>query len=238
MNSLFQSRKTLAPITGELQLNGVAVPYAVQRRPSRRRSIGYRVIPGTGVVMAAPLRVTVAECLDVLKRRAAWIVTHFNKPKPAAKTRLCTGATVPYLGEPLTLALAAAAVPLRREGNTLHGPRARLKPLLAAWYRQEAGGYFHARVAHWQAVTGLVGGKVRISTATRRWGSCSHRNTLAFSWRLMMMPPALIDYVIVHELCHVVEKNHGPRFWALVERFMPAYRQQRLLGGQAAFRRP
>ncbi|HPX82802.1 MAG TPA: M48 family metallopeptidase, partial [Syntrophales bacterium] len=68
---------------------------------------------------------------------------------------------------------------------------------------------------------------VRISEARSRWGSCSAANRLAFSWRLMIAPPAVIDYVVVHELAHLREKNHSPRFWALVGEICPDYRQRR-----------
>lgn len=70
---------------------------------------------------------------------------------------------------------------------------------------------------------------VKITAARTRFGSCSGKNSLCFSWRLMDYPEAAIDYVVVHELAHIAHKNHGPQFWALVERYMPDYRERRAM---------
>ena len=70
---------------------------------------------------------------------------------------------------------------------------------------------------------------IRITAARTRFGSCSAKNRLCFSWRLMDYPDAVIDYVVVHELAHIVHKNHGPRFWELVERYMPDYKRRRAM---------
>jgi predicted metal-dependent hydrolase len=80
------------------------------------------------------------------------------------------------------------------------------------------------------AETGRLGvsyRRVRIADQRTRWGSCSPGGTLSFSWRLALAPPQVLDYVVVHELCHLREANHGPRFWALVERLRPGYREPR-----------
>ena len=67
----------------------------------------------------------------------------------------------------------------------------------------------------------------RIAGQKTRWGSCSSNKTLSFNWKLMLAPPKVLDYVVVHEICHLREMNHSPRFWALVESLMPDYKQQR-----------
>ena len=85
------------------------------------------------------------------------------------------------------------------------------------------------KVAHYARKMGLKPAGVRITSARTRFGSCSAQNRLCFSWRLMDYPDAAVDYVVVHELAHIVHKNHGPRFWALVEQYMPDYRARRAL---------
>ena len=77
------------------------------------------------------------------------------------------------------------------------------------------------RVAHYAREYGLRYGKIRITSALTRWGSCSGRDNLSFPWRLIMAPPEMIDYVAVHELAHTIHKNHSARFWSLVESIMP-----------------
>lgn len=84
------------------------------------------------------------------------------------------------------------------------------------------------RVAHYAHEYELHYGQVRVTSALTRWGSCSGRNNLSFPWRLMMAPPEVIDYVVVHELAHTVHKNHSPRFWGLVESIMPEWRVHRM----------
>ena len=85
------------------------------------------------------------------------------------------------------------------------------------------------RVARYAERMGLRPTGIRITAARTRFGSCSAKNRLCFSWRLMDYPDAVIDYVVVHELAHIVHKNHGPRFWELVERYMPDYKRRRAM---------
>ena len=85
------------------------------------------------------------------------------------------------------------------------------------------------KVAYYAQRMGLQPTGMTITSARTRFGSCSPKNRLCFSWRLMDYPEAAIDYVVVHELAHIVHKNHGPQFWALVERYMPDYRARRAL---------
>ena len=93
----------------------------------------------------------------------------------------------------------------------------------------QAKEYLPARVAYWSAVMGLTPTGIRITSARTRFGSCSGKNSLCFSWRLMEYPEEAVDYVVVHELAHIVHKNHGPDFWALVGQYMPDYKRRRAL---------
>ena len=82
------------------------------------------------------------------------------------------------------------------------------------------------RIAAEEAVRlGVAYTRIRIADQRSRWGSCSSRGTLSFNWRLALAPPAVLDYVVVHEVCHLREPNHGPRFWTFVERLRPGYRE-------------
>lgn len=212
-------------------LAGVRVPYTLTRTPTRRRSIGFRVLPGEGVLFRAPLRATIKACETILHERQAWILKHFTKPKPPAKLSFKDGTVIPYLTETLTIRLTTAPKPsvTKRAGVfTVATPKAsQAAPLAKTWFRKQAALYFATRVPHWAKTMGLNHGPIRITDAKSRWGSCSHTNTLRFNWRLMLTPPSLIDYVIVHELAHIPHKNHGPHFWRLVEEHMPDYKSRR-----------
>ena len=85
------------------------------------------------------------------------------------------------------------------------------------------------KVAHYARLMGVQPTGLAITSARTRFGSCSGKNRICFSWRLMDYPEAAVDYVVVHELAHIVHKNHGPQFWALVGQYMPDYRARRAL---------
>lgn len=95
--------------------------------------------------------------------------------------------------------------------------------------RKDAKAYIPGRVALFADQMGLTPTAVKITSAKRRFGSCSGKNSLCFSCLLMRYPPEAIDYVVVHELAHIVHKNHGPAFYALIEQTMPDFRARRAL---------
>jgi hypothetical protein len=97
--------------------------------------------------------------------------------------------------------------------------------LFTAWYRRQARQVLEERVAVLAQRCGFGYRQVKITSAHTRWGSCSGSGTLSFPWRLVMAPPAVIDYVVVHELVHTVIKGHGADFWGQVQALVPEYRQ-------------
>ncbi|MBR3556084.1 MAG: M48 family metallopeptidase [Oscillospiraceae bacterium] len=110
---------------------------------------------------------------------------------------------------------AAAAAPRFTEAER-EALRARARPVL------------EARVAHFAPLVGVSWGKITIRTQRSRWGSCSVQGNLSFNALLLLAPPEVLDYVVIHELCHRKEMNHSPRFWAEVERLMPDWKARRL----------
>jgi predicted metal-dependent hydrolase len=108
-------------------------------------------------------------------------------------------------------------------------------------YRALARRIIPERVRYYSELTGLRPGKVRINNAKKRWGSCGARGSLNFPWRLVLTSPEVIDYVVVHELVHLVERNHSKRFWRRVEQILPDYRVRRKwlkLGGRSSVSPP
>ena len=96
---------------------------------------------------------------------------------------------------------------------------------LTLWLKRRARHVFERRIRYWENKTGLEKRKLALSNARGRWGSCSGKNNIRLNWRLVMAPLSVLDYVIVHELCHIQHKNHSPQFWQSVESFLPNYRQ-------------
>lgn len=118
---------------------------------------------------------------------------------------------------------------LERRRNA--APRSFLTPAqrnaLEARYRQAARDYFPARVAYYEPIIGVTHGAITIRDQKTRWGSCSAKGNLNFNWRLMLAPPRILDYVVVHELCHRKEMNHSKAFWNAVEMVLPDYKELR-----------
>ena len=101
--------------------------------------------------------------------------------------------------------------------------------------KAKAAAVLPGKVAYWSAVTGLKPTLIKITTARKRYGSCSGKNSLCFSCFLMNCPEEAIDLVVVHELCHIREKNHGPRFYALLSHYLPDYAERKKLLAPKAF---
>jgi len=100
-------------------------------------------------------------------------------------------------------------------------------PQREAELRKAAEAYLPKRTAEWAEIMKLSPASVRITGAKTRFGSCSAQNRICFSWRLMAYPEKAVDYVIVHELAHILQKNHSPRFYALIERYLPDWKERR-----------
>ena len=99
------------------------------------------------------------------------------------------------------------------------------KKALEKRYRQAAEEYIPARVAYYHQFTGGTYQRITIHAQKTRWGSCSGRGTLSFNWRLMLAPPRVLDYVVVHELCHLKHMDHSRNFWNAVAEVMPEYKE-------------
>jgi len=95
-------------------------------------------------------------------------------------------------------------------------------------YKRLAKSYIPKRVAFYSAKMGVQPASIKINSAMKRWGSCSSRKTLNFPWRLIMAEKDIVDYVVVHELAHLIEMNHSARFWAVVENILPDYRERQI----------
>lgn len=102
-------------------------------------------------------------------------------------------------------------------------------PEQAEHYRQMAREVLPVLVSRWSQTMGVCPAAVHITSARTRFGSCSGKNSISFSWRLMQYPPEAIEYVVVHELCHIRHHDHSAAFWAEVSRFLPDYRKRQSL---------
>lgn len=209
---------------------------------SRRRSIGF-VVADDGLRVTAPNWVTLEQIDDAVREKARWILAklrdwHARKEQLAmAHTRWQAGGELPYLGKRIVLGLGAerrqaclsgdADAPC--DGDTLwlalpvDADQARIRDAAQAWLQQRAGAWFGARLAHFLQLTGLRIRRWRLSSAATRWGSCTSDGNIMLNWRLIHFAPAIIDYVIAHELAHLREMNHSQDFWTEVGHILPGF---------------
>ncbi len=196
----------------------------------RRRSIGLTVTAEGRLVIAAPRGTPKGEITRVLARHRDWIEAKATERREAW-ARLQPGAAY-LLGRTYRLKAAAnGGPPVAVKGGEIRvrpgRPGASLWPHLRAWLAEQAEAQLNARVRQYAPRLGVKGRPVEVRAWKRRWGECHPDGRLRFNWRLIMLPPAVIDYVVVHELAHLMAPGHNPRFWEVVAAILPDYQARR-----------
>ncbi|SDE33654.1 M48 family metallopeptidase [Limimaricola pyoseonensis] len=212
---------------GEHVLPGNPPVRVALRRSDRARRLTLRVSHRDGrVTLTLPRRVPEREALAFLADREAWLRGHLDRVVPAQSVRL--GGTLPFLGREITLTPAALRRP-RLEGDALLMPDepARAAARAMAFLKSEARDRLSAAVDRHAARLGRPVGRLSFRDTRSRWGSCSARGDIMLSWRLVMAPPEIGDYVAAHEVAHLAEMNHSPAFWAVCARLFPEHRAAR-----------
>lgn len=196
-------------------------PYSLIRSPRRKRSLALQVQPDGTVQVQAPLRTSLKWIESFIASRADWI--RKRRDEMAQKTApldLTPETPVPLLGDRRPLAHFCP------ETDGVSDP-VQLKTALVLFYKKAARTHLPARMKEWAEKTGLHPSKITTGTARQRWGSCSEKNAIRLNWKLVLCEPDLVDYVIVHELAHILHKDHSARFWACVGGFLPDWKSRR-----------
>lgn len=216
-----------------LALSCAPLDYALVRRRGRR-GVGLKV-DAEGLTVSAPLSMPLARIEKVVRESESWVLGKIAiwRERRVPEQRWEEGASVPYLGQSLRLRLAAGArARVEQAGAELHVTARALdaegvrRPVVA-WYRRAALVHLAHRAFVLARLAGLAPPRVLLSSAQSRWGSCNSRREVRLAWRLVKAPPALIDYVVCHELAHLRHMDHSPAFWAEVARLCPDYRRLR-----------
>ncbi|WP_156901593.1 M48 family metallopeptidase [Azohydromonas australica] len=221
-----------------LRLPGGEVAHYALRRSSRR-SIGL-VVDAQGLRVAAPRAATLAQVEQALQAKAAWILRHLaaqqvqqERRREAQPPAWGAQALLPFLGAPLRLQAGAAAWRLDAADALLHVPlaeaatSAQWAAALRGWLQARALEVFRERCALHAPLMGVRPARLALSAARTRWGSASAAGVIRLNWRLVHLAPALIDYVVVHELAHLREMNHSAAFWAHVRAVLPDFASRR-----------
>ncbi|MBV8658622.1 MAG: M48 family metallopeptidase [Burkholderiales bacterium] len=208
------------------RIGGRDIPVLLRR--SARRSVGLLIRP-EGLTVTLPNRFPLHQLDGVLRDKAAWIIDKLDQVAQLPRAaQLMDGAEVPWLGEPRVLRIgqtrgAVTGDELRLTAHDAAGIPVALTKLM----RREARSFLAERLAQWASRMQLRYSEFKLSSAGTRWGSCSSAGVIRLNWRLMQAPLPVIDYVIIHELCHLVELNHSARFWALVAAVCPDWKVKR-----------
>jgi predicted metal-dependent hydrolase len=205
------------------------------RRSARARRFSLRVSALDGkVTLTLPPRAREAEAMAFARTQEDWLRAALTRISPGELVTM--GSEIPFEGNLLRLAPGSGRA-LRVEGNQLlvPGDPAQAGPRVAAWLKARARDRLAAASDHYAAQVGRKVTQVALRDTRSRWGSCSAEGRLMYSWRLILAPPRVLDYVAAHEVAHLVEMNHSPAFWAVVGRLFPGWQAQRAwLRGQGS----
>ncbi len=205
-----------------IDLDGRNVPVVVRRNRQARRII-LRIDPKTdGVKLTLPTYVAEAEGVQFLETQKGWLRRRLAKLQP--RVFLDHGAVLPFLGDDHTIVHEAGARRgvWRDDGCIfVSGQAEHVSRRVLDWLRKQAKTEFADRSLATAQRIGVRVGRVTVRDTTSRWGSCAQDGSLNYSWRLVMAPELVVDYIVAHEVAHIVERNHGPDFHALVDRLTP-----------------
>lgn len=200
---------------------------------TKRNSVSINIDKDATVTIRAPLYLTDHQLESVVIKKQAWIqrkLVELAKRPQLKNKQFIDGEGFWFLGKLYklkTVADQAQAVELKEELCVAKSALPKIKEVLMNWYRQEALIKLNERCAEYAKRIGVAPVSIKISNAQKRWGSCGPRGTINFNWRLIMAPLQIIDYIVVHELAHLIERNHSRRFWARVSTISPDYRQHK-----------
>jgi len=226
---------------GQVRYGSSTISYTVNRSGRRKKTVEITVDGHTGVLVAAPEGVPRADIDAIVRRRASWIL---RKASPAVMDpqprQFVSGESLPYLGRRVRMIVVEGdgsrplirfrhwsfevLTPLKLEGEAR---RDAIRRALIRWYKGRAQQRLEERVKRWSAVLGQHPTEVLIRDQRQRWASCAPDGTVRFNWRVIMAEPAMLDYVVVHELAHLTVKNHSADFWIRVASALPDYAVRR-----------
>ena len=194
---------------------------------SRRKTLSITVRSDGTVEVKAPLNCSQERIEKFLAEKSDWIEKYVTENKAKTEQYKFSG-TIPFMGKQLSVTEGDCFMFSSETGFTIPKGRSikECLPQLEYVYRKAVAEHIPKRVRYFSEIMGVSPSCVKISSAEKRWGSCSGRGTINFSWRLMAASPESIDYVVVHELAHLTELNHSPRFWKIVADTLPDYRER------------
>jgi len=201
---------------------------------SKRKTIGLQITNKASLIVRAPIFISSKYIKKLVEKKSGWIEKKqkdiLEKSKNFKEKEFIDGEYFLYLGHKYKLKFVSHQekniifdkkfyIPKNRQNNT--------KDIFENWYKKKALEKITQRIKFFSKYNNFAYKKIKLSNANTRWGTCGKNNNLIFSWKLIMAPLKVIDYVVVHELAHLIHKNHSPNFWKEVKLILPNYKKER-----------
>jgi predicted metal-dependent hydrolase len=207
-------------------------------RSDRKRSAAI-ALEGSIIKVRVPKSLSDSRIQEIITRRAPWIKKKIREAleRPVLKAReYVSGETFSYLGKNYRLKVARgeeASIKLRNGYLCVtttakdKDPEKTIKSLLTRWYREHAETRLAEKTERLGGVIGVRPNAIKVRDYKARWGSCSSTGDISYNWRIILAPHPIVDYVVVHELCHLLEHNHSAQYWKHVQRYAPDWKDSR-----------
>ena len=228
----------------QIKLGNKIINYQIIR--SNRKTMGIIIEPEKNIIVRSPKKTSDEKIREVLKKKTSWILDklkEMEKIKPAPKKKeFMTGEKLPYLGRRYRLEVSPAEI-TKTEVKLYQGKfiinypkkldedeKKRIEEIRAAlieWYREHAKEKINERVEKYKDKLDVEPNNIVVKKQKKRWGSCSSKGNLNFNWKIVMAPMSIVDYLVVHELTHLVHDNHSREFWATVGSIIPDVKDKR-----------
>lgn len=208
-----------------------------------RNSVQLKIQPSTLLAITAPTKFPIDSIEKILQQKSSWILKKILHLESVAKNpinkTISHGAILLYLGQPHTLIFVETKnkpgniyeqdhqifIPISKITTNQEDPSIEIR--LQHWYRQQAQQRLLEKTVFWSKQIAVRPQRITIKDQKTRWGSCSSKSNINYNWRIIMAPPAVIDYLVIHELCHLRFPNHSTLFWQEVARFSPNFKEYR-----------
>lgn len=226
----------------EMILENQAVQWTLRHSP-RRRTIQIQVISAQSVRVTAPKGYSEAMAENLLLKKSKWVLRHLRRLETAThfseSLQFLHGTSLLYRGLPHELVLLADGgkkphVTLHQQSIAVHlneligdNNHPLVVSSLQAWYWNQAKTLLEQRTAYWAGQIGVWPSRLCLRDQKSRWGSCSSSGSINYNWRLILAPPDVLDYLVIHELCHLQHPNHSKAFWQFVASWCPNYQLHR-----------
>ncbi len=227
-----------------IQYGNTKIAYSV-KKTNRKKTISLQVRSDLQVVILVPSFLRDEFIRQAVLKRAPWIIEKKRKLKQVhaamPKKEFVSGEAFLYLGRQYRLKVVRSAAEKAAlcslangrflvevaSGLSKRAAVSAVREKLTEWYRERAKVKIRERICAYTAITGKEPKRVLLGNQEKRWGSCSRSGVLRFNWRIIMAPISVMDYIVVHELCHLTHSDHSEKFWSLVASIMPDYKQKR-----------